>query len=343
MANRNQPRTRNVTMRDVATHAGVSQATVSYVLNQAAGQNIPQETRERIYEAVRTLGYRPHGAARLMATQRSKLIGFITDEIATTPFAGAIIKGAQQAARSRGFNLMLVNTERDAEIENEAVESMLEQRVTGIVYATMFHRLVSPPANLTEAPAVLLDCFCQDGSIASVVPDEVGGARAATQVLLGKGHQRVGFVNNTDPIPATAGRLQGYREALEASGLAYDTDLVICNSSDARGGYDSTLALMQPADRPTALFYFNDRMAMGGYDALRKLGLSIPEDVAVVGFDNQDIISAALHPGLASIQLPHFEMGRWAIDYVLDDLNHARPQPVHALMPCPYVERESAG
>lgn len=343
MNTRKQSRIPNVTMRDVARHAGVSQATVSYVLNKAAGQNIPSETQERILESVRMLGYRPHGAARLMATQRSKLIGFVTDEIATTPFAGAIIKGAHQAARRHGFNLMLFNTDGDPDIESEAVESLLVQRVTGIVYATMFHRPVTPPANLKEVPAVLLDCYCADGSLTSVVPDETGGGRAAVEVLLAKGHRRIGYISNVDSIPATHGRLQGYRDALEAHGIAYNPDLVVSGDSNARGGYDSTLALMQRPNRPTALFCFNDRMAMGAYDALRKLGLGIPDDVALIGFDNQDSLAEALHPGLSTMQLPHFEMGQWAINYLVAHSDEDAQVPVHELLPCPYVERESAG
>jgi LacI family transcriptional regulator len=327
-------------MKDVAKRAGVSQATVSYVINNSAGQNIPRETRERVLSAVHHLGYRPNGAARNMRTQRSNFIGFITDEIATTPFAGATIKGAQDAARTHGRILLLVNTEGVPEIENEAIESMLEHRVTGIAYATMYHRPVTPPANLAEVPAVLLDCFSQDPSIASVVPDEVGGGRAATEVLLKKGHRRIGFINDIEPIPATLGRLRGYQDALAAYGVAFDPNLVTIGRSDSHGGYDSTLALMQQPDRPTALFCFNDRMAMGAYDALRKLKLSIPQDVAVIGFDNQEIIAAALHPGLSTMQLPHYQMGQWAINYLFAEALEGKPA-VHAVLECPYIERES--
>jgi LacI family transcriptional regulator len=340
MTRRNQSRIPSITMRDVAKHAGVSQATVSYVINNSSGQSIPPETREKVFSAVRKLGYRPNGAARNMRTQRSNFIGFITDEIATTPFAGATIKGAQDAARSHGCILLLVNTEGVPEVENAAIESMLEHRVAGIAYATMYHRSVIPPTNLAEVPAVLLDCFSEDRSIASVVPDEVGGGRAATEILLSRGHRRIGFINDIDPIPATFGRLRGYQEALAAYGVAFDPNLVTTGRSDSHGGYDSALALMQRPDRPSALFCFNDRMAMGAYDALRKLNLSIPQDVAVIGFDNQEIIAAALHPGLSTMQLPHYEMGQWAINYLFEAALEGKP-PVHMVQPCPYVERES--
>jgi len=340
MTRQDPSRSASITMKDVAKRAGVSQATVSYVINNSAGQNIPLETRERVLSAARQLGYRPNSAARNMRTQRSSFIGFITDEIATTPFAGAIIKGAQDAARSHGCILLLVNTEGAPDIENAAIETMLEHRVAGIAYATMYHRSIVPPANLGEVPAVLLDCFSEDRSIASVVPDEVGGGRTATEILLNRGHRRIGFINDIDPIPATFGRLRGYQEALAAHCVAFDPNLVTVRQSHSHGGYDGTLALLQQPDRPTALFCFNDRVAMGAYDALRKHALSIPDDMAVIGFDNQEIIAAALHPGLSTMQLPHYQMGQWAIDYLFDAAVAGGPA-VHKVLDCPYVERES--
>jgi LacI family transcriptional regulator len=327
-------------MKDVAKRAGVSQATVSYVINDSAVENIPPETRERVLVAVRELGYRPNSAARNMRTQRSNFIGFITDLIASTPHAGAIIKGAQDAARAHQKTLLLVNTEAVPEVEYAAIETMLEHRVAGIIYATMWHRAVNPPAGLSEAPAVLLDCFSPDRSLAAVVPDEVGGGRTATAVLLQKGHRRIGFINNVDQVPATVGRLAGYQQALAEYGLPFEAGLVRAGPSEASGGYDCALDLMSQADRPTALFCFNDRMAMGAYDALRKLKLSIPEDVAVIGFDNQEIIAAALHPALSTMELPHYRMGGWAVQYLLGETPEA-DRPVQKMMDCPYVARES--
>jgi LacI family transcriptional regulator len=327
-------------MKDVAQQAGVSQATVSYVINDAAGENIPPDTRERVLAAVRALGYRPNSAARRMRTQRSNFIGFVTDFIATTPFAGAVLKGAQDAARQYGQILLLVDTENVPEVEAAAIETMLEQRVAGIIYATMYHRLATPPATLREAPAVLLDCFSDDPTLPSVVPDEVGGGRTATEVLLANGHRRIGLINNSQPVPATLGRQQGYQAALAARGLAFDPSLVATGLSDAQGGYDAAQALMRQPDPPTALFCYNDRMAMGVYDALRKLGLSIPGDVAVIGFDNQENIAEALHPGLSTMQLPHYQMGQWAIQYLFEHALDGQPA-AHAVLACPYVERES--
>lgn len=333
-----------VTMKDVAKHVGVSQATVSYVINATVGANIPEETRSRVWAAVRELGYRPNVSARQMRTQRTNLIGFVTDVIATTPYAGAIIKGAQGTARAAGKMLLLINTEGDAEVEHEAIETLLEHRVEGIIYATMYHRQVTLPENLSGLPTVLLDCFVADRSIASVTPDEITGGRRATEVLIEKGHRRIGFINNIDPVPATIGRLDGHRQALQANGIAFDPTLIEQAQSTPADGYAATLRLMRHPQPPTALFCFNDRIAMGAYDALRKLGLSIPEDIAVMGFDNQEIIAASLHPGLSTMQLPHYEMGVWSVNYLLGQIHDNQKEggvPTQQVLECPYIPRAS--
>lgn len=337
-----EPKIRAVTMKDVAKHVGLSQATVSYVLNGAQEQNIPEETRERVLQAIKDLGYRPNIGARQMRTQQTNLIGFVTDVIATTPYAGAVIKGAQDTARAAGKLLLFVDTEGDPEVETAAIETLLEHRVEGIVYATMYHRPVNPPATLRETKAVLLDCFVEDRSIASVTPDEETGGYEATSVLLNRGHSRVGFITNEDHVPATFGRLNGYKRALREHKIEFDPALVISAPSTPEGGYACACNMLAQANHPTAIFCYNDRMAMGAYDAIRELGLSIPRDVAVIGFDNQELISASLHPGLSTMQLPHYEMGVWAVQYLLgqgDEKGGAAP--IQKILHCPFINRKS--
>jgi len=329
-------------MYDVAKHAGVSQTTVSLVLNNVANHGIPEETTKRIWAAVMELGYRPNALAKGLASNRSNQIGLITDTIATTPHAGKIIEGAQDAAWAQSKLLLLINTQERPDVTQAAIELMLAQQVEGIIYATMYHRSVQLPGIFHEVPTVLLDCYDEDRSLPSVVPDEIAGGRIATEVLLQNGHRRIGFINNAEPIPATLGRLKGYKQALADHGIAFDEALVQTNTDIARGGYDAALALMRLPERPTALFCYNDRMAMGAYDALRKLDLRIPEDVSVIGFDNQELIAAHLHPGLSTIELPHYEMGHWAVSYLLEQARGAAANGLaqHRLE-CPYIERGS--
>jgi LacI family transcriptional regulator len=319
---------RSPTIGDVARLAGVSPTTVSFVLNDVSGRAISERTRTRVKASAHELRYRPNAAARLLRTNRSHTIGFITDEIASTPFAGDIIRGAQEAAREAGKILTIVNTGENLKIEESAVRMMLERRVEGVIYGAMYRRAVRPPTDAREAPTVLLNCFAEAGSWASVVPDEVSGGRTATEVLLGKGHERVGFINLPPGIPASAGRMEGYKQALDAHGRAFDSSLVRYGDGTADGGYRCATELMWVPDPPTAIFCGNDPMAMGAYEALKERGLRIPEDVAVVGFDNQELIAAHLRPpALSTVTLPHYEMGQWAVDHLLEQAEHRKATP----------------
>jgi LacI family transcriptional regulator len=330
------------TMYDVAKHAGVSQTTVSFVVNNVDSANIPEETRERVWSAINELGYRPNALARALRSQRSQTIGLVSDEVATTPFAGKIIQGAQDAAWAANKLLVVINTGRRAEIEAAAVELLLEHQAEGIIYATMYHRPVTLPPAFRQVPTVLLDCYVEDRSFPSVVPDEVEGGRTATEVLLQKGHRRIGFLNDSNLIPAAFGRLEGYKRALATNGLPFDARLVAAGANSAAGGYRAAQELMQLPEPPTALFCFSDPMAMGAYDALRKLGRSIPHDVAVVGFDNQELIVDNLHPPLSTLELPHYQMGQWAVRYLVEHAGHLPAEaPIQHALSCPYIERSS--
>jgi LacI family transcriptional regulator len=332
---------RSPTIGDVARLAGVSPTTVSFVLNDVAGSGISEATKERVRASARELRYRPNATARLLRTDRSHAIGFVTDEIASTPFAGDVVEGAQEAAWEAGKILMIVNTGENRRIEGAAVGMMLERRVEGIIYASMYHRAVKPPADSREVPTVLLNCYSEVGSWPSVVPDEVSGGRTATEVLLDKGHERVGFINLDPKLPAANGRLQGYRQALEARGLPFDDSLVTNGDGTASSGYCLAAELMLTPNPPTALFCGTDQTAMGAYEAVKERGLRIPEDVAVVGFDNQELIAAHLRPALSTVALPHYAMGRWAVNHLTDQAERDNTTPIRHVIDCPYVERES--
>ena len=331
-------------MQDVATLAGVSRTTASFVINNVEDAGIPQDTRLRVWDAVKQLGYRPNAIAQGLRSAKTHTIGFISDEVATSPFAGEIIHGAQDRAWEDEKLLLLINTGGNRAMKHLAAETLLQRQVEGIIYATMYHREVHPPESMRQVPTVLLDCFVTDASLPSIVPDEVSGGSRATSLLLERGHRRIGFINDSNPVPASVGRLEGYKQALAAHNVLFDESLIIAGEGTARGGYDRAIQLMKLPDRPTALFCFNDRMAMGVYDALRNLGLSIPGDVAVVGFDNQEVIAANLYPALTTIELPHYQMGRWAVEELLRLLAQGEPgneTPVQYKIDCPLISRDS--
>ncbi|WP_407345347.1 LacI family DNA-binding transcriptional regulator [Pengzhenrongella phosphoraccumulans] len=337
-------RARVVGIKQVATEAGVSATTVSQVLNDVEGARISDDTRARVHATAMRLGYVPNRMARGLRMQRSGTLGLIGDEIATTPHAGKMILGAQEAALRHGFTLVLFNTERDPAVEERDIRTLLQYQVDGILYATMYHRVVTLPPVLHGVPTVLLDCESADPTAPAVVPNEAAGARIAVDELLAHGHRRIGFVTNTDDVPATSGRLRGYKAALADAGIAFDPALVAADQSETVGGYRTSRALLDHSDRPTALFCYNDRMAMGAYRAAAELGLRIPTDISIVGFDNQEVIAVGLYPDLTTVALPHYDMGAWAVDTLSALLTSegGRPENPYPLqMDCPLVRRSS--
>jgi LacI family transcriptional regulator len=333
---------KRVGIREVAAAAGVSVTTVSHSLS--GGGQISDATRERVRSVAEGLNYAPNRLASGLRSKRSQIIGFVSDEISTTPYAGNVLLGAQEAAAANDQVLMVVNSNRNSRIEDRGIDALLQHSVDGIIYARMYHQAVELPAALSGVPTVLLDASSDRTDLSSVVPDEEGAALTAMEHLLAAGHRRIGYLGNIDEIPATRGRLAGYRAALAAHGIPFDESLVTVGESMTAPGRDAASRVLALADRPTALFCFNDRMAMGAYQAAHLAGLEIPRDLSIVSIDNFEVLADALLPGLTSIALPHYEMGRWAIERLAAELaGEADSAPQQIRMPCPLVLRQSVG
>lgn len=334
--------TQQVRIKDVAARAGVSVTTVSHVLNQVPGKRVSEDTRQRVRAAAQELGYAPNALARSFRLQRSQTLALVSDEIATTPHAGRIILGAHEAASKQGWLVVLVNTGCDAEWEAREIEALKQRRVDGFLYATMYHRDVTLPSGLADVPTVLLDAKTADPSVSWVVPDEAAGGRTATEALLAHGHRRIGFLNNIDDIPASHGRLEGFRAALRDAGVPAREDWIRTATPNSQGGLEAARMVLGSEDRPTALFCFTDRMAMGAYHAAAELGLRIPDDLSIVGFDNQELIADGLHPGLTTVALPHYEMGAWAVERLIRLIEEpAEAEAEQVRLTCPLVSRGS--
>ncbi|MEE6274165.1 LacI family DNA-binding transcriptional regulator [Georgenia wangjunii] len=331
-------------IKDVAERAGVAPSTVSVVLNDVTSVRVTDATRERVQRAAAELGYVPNGLARGLRTRRSRTVAFISDVIATTPYAGQLIQGAQDTAWKAGYLLMLVNTGGDAELEQHAIRALRQQQAGGVLYATMYHRLIELPALLESVPVVLLDAAPASGQRPHVVPDEEAGARTAVVELAEHGHRRIGFVLDVGDSPAARGRLRGYHAALEEYGVHPDPSWVVRGASDSDGGEAAASRLLDRADRPTAIFAFNDQMAIGVYHAAAARGLRIPEDLSVVGFDDLYVLAREMRPGLTTVALPHYAMGELATQTLLGLVEHPlEPAPGGQLVPCPIVRRGSVG
>lgn len=307
-------------MWDVARAAGVSQATVSLVLNGAGPTRVSPATQARVRQAVQDLGYRTNATAKALRERQSELIGFIGDEVASAPFAGKIVEGAQERAWQDGQLMLVVNTSGLAGIEDTAVEQMLSHQVTRFVYASMYNRPLTLPESLRGYEVVILNAVDPSESTWSVSPDEVDGGRQATEHLLAAGHRRVAMIDIESlesGLPAAVGRYEGYVEAMGAAGLPVDPELVRFGGGSPEFGFEHASALMDLDEPPTAIFCANDRTAWGAYQALTERGLRVPDDVSIVGFDNQETLAPYLRPALTTMNLPFREMGWAAVDLLL--------------------------
>jgi len=280
--------TRRVTMTDIAREAGCSQATVSFVLNRTAGIKISQQTRDRVIEAARTLGYAAASLAHLQPAppmvRTDGLIGFAVDQLATSPEAVVAIEGARQAAWGAGNIILVAQTMSDPVMEPRTIEALLAQGVSAFIYMAIFTREIVAPPILREldVPVILLNCYTADHAFPSVVPSEIAGGQSATRHLLEMGHRRIGTILGETWMEAAQDRLEGYRRALATADIPFDPSLVVEGDWSASAGYHGARKLLQLRDRPTAIFCQNDRTAIGCFEALKEAGLSIPEDISVV-------------------------------------------------------------
>lgn len=330
-----------VRISDVAAAAGVSTATVSLVLNRR-DVRIPPETQERVRQAAERIGYTPNSLARGLRTSRTRTIGLVSDQIATTPFAGRMIAGVQDVAREHGYLVILVDTGGDPGVERQAFQALADQQVDGMIYAAMWHHVV--PAAVSVPPGtVFLDCRPESGSHPAIVPDDREGGAAATRELLEAGHRRIAYIDAHLPDHPLAAdlRLEGHLKVLREAGIDPDPAMHAFGAISGRGGRDAAERLLALPEerRPTALFCFNDRMAAGAYTAAHHLGLEIPRDLSIVGYDDQQFVASELDPPLTTLALPHYEMGRWAGEVVLG-VREPDPGSVHR-MECPIVRRGS--
>jgi LacI family transcriptional regulator len=340
------------TLGDVAARAGVSKTTASVALNDKRdGIRVTDDTRERVRAAAAELGYTPNAMARDLRARRSRTIGFLSEDVTTTPFAVGMLDAAQKEASRSGHLLSIVQLDEggSSEAQWDAIDLLRQQQVAGIVYATMYHRVLAPPPGLPD-DTVFLNCRAAEGNFISIVPDEYQGAFAAVTELLEHGHRRIGFLDDSEHHEASTLRRQGYMDALAAYGLEANPRLCVEDLSYARGGKAiEPLLDLPPSQRPTGLFCYNDRQAMGAYRAIRKRGLTIPRDISVVGFDDQEYIASELDPPLTTMQVPHRAMGAMAIHILLQNDSVPAASPAHErtpgvrLVPVPIIRRDSVG
>jgi LacI family transcriptional regulator len=324
-------------MADVGRVAGVSATTVSLVLN-GRDARISGTTRDRVLAAVDELGYRPNRTAQGLRLGTTSTIGFLTDEIAVEPFSGAMIAGIHDLAWEQRSLLLMVNTTRNPSRLRAAVDDLLDRRVDGLIFAAMGTRQVDFPDVPGSTPTLLVNAFAAQAALPAILPDETAGGRAAVEHVLALGHRRIAFIAGREGAWATRMRITGFRQGLTAAGLDPDRSPVYLGNYRIDSGYDLTLQAMRGHRPPTALLLGNDQMATGAYIALARLGLRIPDDVSVVGYDDEPL-AADLAPALTTVRIPFYEMGRTAARHILE--RTVGDLPARTWEPCTIVHRGS--
>lgn len=306
------------TMSQVARVADVSIATVSFVVNDdPKARRLTQATRDRVSDAIRMLDYRPNLTARGLRTQRSHSIAVVTDTLTSVPWENSTTRGVQERAWNGGYLVTTITTGDDAALRSSAVDMVLARQFEAVIVTTDFTREVDVPAEFDALPIVLLNCYA-NGSYREVLPAERAGARAAANVLIDAGHERIAFINGLPATFAAKERRLGYRDALQEAGIAYERSMVRSGNFQTDGGYQQAVTLLDRPDPPSAIMCANDRTAVGVYYAAFQRGLRIPEDLSVVGYDDNVELSGHAVPAMTSVKLPHYEMGIAAVDMLLD-------------------------
>lgn len=328
-------------VKDVARLAGVSLMTVSRALNTPGKLN--QETLAKVLQAVETLGYVPSLSARKTRGGHSsgKTIGIFALDTATTPFAVDMLLSMERTAREHGWNVFILNV-FETPPDQQAIELMLSHQPDGIIFSAMQLRRVEIPRVLRSVPLVLGNCVSTDPGIACYISDDEDGQYQAVRHALSRGYHRPLCINLPQSSMAWGLRQSGLTRALGEAGI--DAAQVPQYDLSNDDGYQETMVVLEQQlreDQGQAPFDLlicgNDRIALVAYQYLLSRGLRIPQDVAVLGFDNMVGVAELFYPPLSTVQLPYYDMGRRAVLHLIEGLDDCA---VHKVA-CPLVERES--
>lgn len=335
-------RPRPASSADVARLAGVSRATVSAVVN--ANKFVTASTRERVLQAIALLEYRPDAIARSLKISRTNTIGLILPSI-ESPFWPPVARAVESPLREHGYRLFLTNTDEDSAVADLAIESFLESRVDGAIAA--------PPAGVrrrpyeafvaTGRPLVFIERAIPEIDADCVMVDDVYGGYLAAQHLLRLGHRRIGVVVMSLRVSSASRRVAGVRQALVEAGLMLPDDLVAEAQFSERDGLEATLGLLARQPRPDAIVACSLRLTTGALAAIRRAGLRVPDDMAIVGYDQMPW-AILCDPPLTVVQQPTRELGRVAARLLLSRLDGSLPPaPVTELLQPRLLVRRSCG
>jgi LacI family transcriptional regulator len=327
-------------MRDVAEAAGVSIKTVSRVVNNQG--EIREETRQRVLIAINKLGYRPSKVARALVTRRTDTIGLIFGDIAN-PYHAEVARGVLDTAKEENLEIFVCNTDGNPEAEKRALTSFLDHNVDGAIVFPIFanyewiKKYIHP-----VLPLVLINCNMAPQPRLGIVNTNLSqGAKLAVDYLIEKGHRHIGMLAGDVAPKETIRRVQGYKASLEAKGLVYRDEIVLTGGPIIEFGFIGANQLLTEYPEITAIFCYNDLIAMGANQACKKLGKRVPQDCAILGYDDNKF-SGFVNPALTTVHVDKYQIGAKAAKLMIDVMNNPEKEysPIH--LDVHLIIRESA-
>jgi DNA-binding LacI/PurR family transcriptional regulator len=328
---------RRPTILDVAALAGVSKSLVSMVIRGDEG--VSPERRQAVLDAIARINYRPNAMARGLVQRRTRIVGLVVSDL-RNPFFGGVVTGIQEHALQSGYRILISTGERRVDLEEEAIESFLELRVDGLILATSQIDDAAIARAAASVPVVVLNRETADEASDSITNDNLMGAEIAVEHLHSLGHRHIAHVQG-GPSASGRARREGYQRAMEELGLG-DEVRIVDGGFTEDGGYRGARALLAREPLPTAIIAANDLCAIGVLNALEEAGLSLPNDVSLVGYDNTSL-AALRHVSLTTIHQPGEDMGKLAVARLLERIHDGRTEPRHDIVSPSLVVRSTSG
>jgi len=327
-----------ITLKMVAERAGVSVNTASRAINNRPEINL--ETKKRVLQIAKELGYIRNAAAVALRTKKTGTIGVVIADN-RNPFYAEVLNGMEEAARGKNYHIILANTQRDYKKEEEAINLLLAKRVDGLLITPVQDR-DDDIKNLIDAniPFVIVGRDFENIEVEAVYNDEVKGGFLATEYLIKKRHKRIALVDGFLYKSPARGRLEGYKKALKKYGIPLDDDLLSVGDIDVKDGYERTKQLFEKELDFTAIFAYNDMMAFGAMQAIKEKGLRIPEDIGLVGYDDIPF-SSLISPALSTIRLKKQELGAESVKLLLSRINGNRKKAKKIMLDVELITRET--
>ncbi len=331
----------HITLKDIAKEAGVSTASVSRALNNK--EDIRPSTKERILRIAKREGYVANAVARSLKAKRTETIGTVITDI-SDPFFAPIVKGIEKVAREEGYHLILCDTDENYQMEKEALRTLIEKRVDGLLITpvqTDYQDIVE--LKRKKIPLVLLARHFDFELLETdhVVPDEIKGAFSITTYLIEKGHRRILFINGPIYVSSAKERLAGYKRALLETGVRIDKALIREGGIKMEDGYTIMKQELKRSSQFTAVFAYSDFVALGVMKALKEANLKIPQDIAVVGYDDINV-SSFLEVPLTTVRVPKYELGVEGFKLLKKKIAGELDSPQKVILPTELVVRKSA-